>query len=162
MEKYEELLISIRKIIRSIDLHSKKLNKEAGLTGPQLLILQEIQRTQGITAKGIATSVSLSQGTITSILDRLESKNTLKRVRSKIDRRKISVYLTEHGAELLANAPKPLQEHFIEGFQSLEMWEQNQLLSSIGRVASMMDATELDAAPFLEIGVIIPPESKDN
>lgn len=100
MEKYEELLVSLRKIIRSIDLHSKKLNKEAGLTGPQLLVLQEIQRNQGITAKAIANSVNLSQGTITSILDRLESRNTLKRVRSETDRRKISVFLTQQGVEL--------------------------------------------------------------
>jgi hypothetical protein len=50
--------------------------------------------------------------------------------------------LTDHGAELLAKAPKPLQDHFVEGFQSLEMWEQNQILSSIGRVASMMDLTD--------------------
>ncbi|MGY8878905.1 MAG: MarR family winged helix-turn-helix transcriptional regulator, partial [Pseudoalteromonas sp.] len=40
MQKYDELLVSLRKVIRAIDLHSKQLNKTSGLTGPQLLIMQ--------------------------------------------------------------------------------------------------------------------------
>ncbi|MCO7223263.1 MarR family winged helix-turn-helix transcriptional regulator [Pleionea sp. CnH1-48] len=154
MEKYEELLISLRKIIRSIDLHSKQLNKESGLTGPQLLVLQETANNNGITAKQIADNINLSQGTITTILDRLESRNIINRIRSTEDRRRVSIFITENGEKLLKKAPKPLQDHFIERFSTLELWEQNLLLSSFGRVASMMDASELDAAPVLEIGAI--------
>ncbi len=155
MEKYDELLVSLRKIIRSIDLHSKKLNKDSGLTGPQLLVLQEAKRTRGITAKAIADKVNLSQGTITTILDRLAAKGAINRVRSETDRRRVAIYLTDQGQNLLDDSPKPLQDHFIERFQSLEVWEQNQLLSSVGRIAAMMDASELDAAPLLEIGSIV-------
>jgi DNA-binding MarR family transcriptional regulator len=154
MEKYEALLISLRKIIRSIDLHSKKLNKESGMTGPQLLILQEVRRNQGITAKQVSESVNLSQGTITTILERLENREMIRRERSKKDKRRVAIFLTEKGEHLLDKAPKPLQDYFIERFQSLEEWEQNMLLSSFGRVAAMMDASELDAAPLLEIGAI--------
>ncbi|MET1255547.1 MarR family winged helix-turn-helix transcriptional regulator [Aliikangiella maris] len=161
MEKYDELLVSLRKIIRSIDLHSKKLNKNSGLTGPQLLVLQSINRTNGITAKAIAENVNLSQGTITSILDRLAAKGAISRVRSETDRRRISVYLTAEGENLLNQSPKPLQDHFIERFQSLEIWEQNQLLASAGKIAAMMDASELDAAPLLEIGAIVEHEQDD-
>ncbi|NVJ62020.1 MAG: MarR family transcriptional regulator [Gammaproteobacteria bacterium] len=151
MEKYEELLISLRRIIRSIDLHSKKLNKESGMTGPQLLVLQEIAKLDGVTAKGIAKNINLSQGTITTILDRLESRQLIQRIRSTNDRRQISLHLTEEAIRLLEKAPKPLQDHFIDRFKQLEEWEQNLLLSSFSRVASMMDASELDAAPLLEI-----------
>ncbi|WP_444993921.1 MarR family winged helix-turn-helix transcriptional regulator [Aliikangiella sp. IMCC44359] len=161
MEKYDELLVSIRKIIRSIDLHSKKLNKDSGLTGPQLLVLQAVKRTDGITAKAIADSVNLSQGTITTILDRLATKGAINRVRSETDRRRISIYLTDNGQTLLNDSPKPLQDYFIERFQALETWEQNQLLSSVGRIAKMMDASELDAAPLLEIGAIVDSEKED-
>ncbi|WP_196138779.1 MarR family winged helix-turn-helix transcriptional regulator [Aliikangiella sp. G2MR2-5] len=155
MQKYEELLVSLRKIIRSIDLHSKKLNKDSGLTGPQLLVLQEIQSNKGVSAKDIATKVNLSQGTITTILDRLESRQTIERTRSEFDRRKVSIHLTGKGESLLEKSPKPLQDHFIERFQALEDWEQNLLLSSFSRVATMMDAADLDAAPLLEIGPIV-------
>jgi len=151
MEKYEELLISIRKVIRAIDLHSKQLIKLSGLTGPQLLIMREISGTEGVTASKIAKAINLSAATVTNILDRLESRKLIQRVRSLEDKRRVSLFLTEAGKNCLIDAPKPLQEHFIQKFCHLEDWEQSQLLSSMQRIAIMMDADDLDAAPVLEI-----------
>lgn len=151
MQKYEELLVSIRKVIRAIDLHSKHLNKASGLTGPQLLIMQEIARLKGITASQIAKNINLSAATVTNILDRLESRKIIKRVRSTDDKRRVSLFLTEAGQNTLIEAPQPLQDHFIQKFCAMADWEQSQLLSSMQRIATMMDATELDAAPVLEI-----------
>ena len=151
MEKHEELLISIRKVIRAIDLHSKQLNKSSGLTGPQLLIMQEINRESDATAGQIAKTINLSAATVTNILDRLENRELVKRIRNTKDKRRVDLLLTEKGKVLLEDAPQPLQEHFIKKFKSLEDWEQSQLLSSMQRIALMMDADNLDAAPVLEL-----------
>jgi DNA-binding MarR family transcriptional regulator len=64
------------------------------------------------------------------------------------------LHLTEAGKQLLDQAPQPLQEHFIEKFSALEEWEQSLLLSSMQRIAAMMDADQLDASPLLEVGAI--------
>jgi len=151
MKKYDELLVSIRKVIRAIDLHSKQLTKSSGLTGPQLLIMIEIAQTQAITASQIAKAINLSAATITNILDRLENRGLIQRVRSVEDKRRVSLYLTDAGKECLIDAPEPLQEHFIKKFCRLEEWEQTLLLSSMQRIATMMDADDLDAAPVLAI-----------
>ena len=37
-----QIIIAIRRIIRAIEIHSKRLEREFGLTVPQLLILKEI------------------------------------------------------------------------------------------------------------------------
>ena len=42
MEKHDEVLVALRQIIRAIDMHSRRLIKEAGLTSPQLLLLKGI------------------------------------------------------------------------------------------------------------------------
>lgn len=162
MEKYEELLVSIRKVIRAIDLHSKQLNKSSGLTGPQLLIMLEIARVKGVTASQIAKSINLSAATVTNILDRLENKGLIERVRSTEDKRRVSLFLTDGGRNALVDAPQPLQVHFIEKFCSLEDWEQSLLLSSMQRIATMMDANELDAAPVLEINPMHMSTEKQN
>jgi DNA-binding MarR family transcriptional regulator len=91
---------------------------------------------------------------VTNILDRLENKGLVSRVRSTQDKRKVSLYLTENGKALLLNAPQALQEHFIENFANLAQWEQSQLLSSMERLAGMMDANEIDAAPLLELNAM--------
>lgn len=152
MERHEELFVAIRKIIRAIDIRSRKLSKEAGVTGPQLIILQELARIKGVTAKEVATTVNLSQATVTSILDRLESKQFVKRIRSESDRRRVSLFLTDEGKEALLCAPQPIEESFVEQFSALKDWEQFQLLSSVERIAEMMGASEIDAAPVLNLG----------
>ena len=154
MKKYEELLVSMRKVIRAIDLYSKKLNKDSGLTSPQLFVLQEISAHDGLMVKDIATSINLSSATVTNILDRLEARELVVRERSTVDKRKVGLHLTELGIKALENAPKPLQEHFIDRFEKLEEWEQTQLVATMQRIATMMDAEDLDAAPMLEVGAI--------
>lgn len=154
MEKHQDLLIALRKVIRAIDLHSKHLNKTSGLTSPQLLIMLEIDKASGVNSSQVAKNVNLSAATVTNIIDRLENKNLVSRVRNTQDKRKVSLYLTEDGKALLLNAPQALQEHFIEKFANLAQWEQSQLLSSMERLAEMMDANEIDASPLLELNAM--------
>jgi DNA-binding MarR family transcriptional regulator len=154
MEKYDQLLISLRQVIRAIGIHSKQLNKKSGLTGPQLMVMTKIAQLDGPMAKQVAKEINLSPATVTSIIDRLEVKELVVRRRSQLDKRKVELYISSVGETRLQDAPKPLQEHFIKRFQALESWEQSQLLSSVERIASMMDAEDLDAAPVLMVGQI--------
>ena len=154
MEKYEQLLISLRRVIRAIDLHSRQLNKQSGLTGPQLMVMQKIAQLDAPLAKQVAEEITLSAATVTTIINRLESRGLVNRQRSETDKRKVHLYLSDSGQAILNHAPKPLQEHFIKRYQGLDEWEQSQLLSSIERIASMMNAEDLDAAPVLLVGKI--------
>ncbi len=154
MQVEQELLIALRRIIRAIDLHSKKLNRESGLTGPQLIILQTIHSLPEVTPKRLAQKVTLSQGTVTVILDRLTARGLVERVRSETDRRSYHLTLSEEGAKVLSLAPALLQNEFIDRFSQLEQWEQTQILSSVQRVAVMMDAVGMYAAPMLELGTL--------
>ena len=152
MNTIDEVLVAIRRLIRATDMHSKRLSKTAGLTAPQLLILQAVGKSGELTIGEIARAISLSQATVTTIVSRLESRHYLKRTKGSTDRRKVYVGLTAEGKALLGRAPTPLQETFIEQFSAMEEWEQMMVLSSLQRVARMMDAARIDASPVLDIG----------
>ena len=154
MEQCNDLLVSLRRVIRAIDLYSKKLSKETGLTSPQLLVLHQIEATDGVLAKHVADAINLSSATVTSILDRLESREFVTRERSTEDKRKVKLHLTQKGREALVESPQPLQAHFIRRFEHLEQWEQTMIIASMQRVANMMDAEDLDASPLLQVGSI--------
>ncbi|WP_026375198.1 MarR family winged helix-turn-helix transcriptional regulator [Aestuariibacter salexigens] len=154
MQKDEELLVALRRVIRAIDLRSKQLSKNVGLTGPQLLVMQNIDRQPGIMVRQVAQNITLSPATVTSILDRLEKKELVQRIRSTEDKRRVGLFLTQSGQEILENAPLPLQEHFTNRFAQLEEWEQSQMVATMQRIASMMDAEDIDASPLLEIGTL--------
>ncbi|MDN6320234.1 MAG: MarR family transcriptional regulator [Marinobacter sp.] len=155
MSNYEHVLVALRRVIRATDLHSKRLSKNAGLTGPQLLIMRTIRELGEVTIGTIADKVSLSQATVTTILDRLEHRQLVYRVRSTQDKRKVHAHLTVSGADILSRAPSPLQEEFIKKFQNLHEWEQNMILASLQRVANMMDADDIDASPVLDVGPVL-------
>ena len=152
MNRYDEVLVSLRRIIRATDMHSKKLSKISGLTSPQLLILQTLRLHSELTVGELARKISLSQATVTTIIDRLEKRNFVKRERGSVDKRKVFVYLTPEADAALLNAPKPLQESFVQQFQDLHDWEQTMILAALERVAYMMDAQHIDASPVLDLG----------
>jgi len=104
------------------------------------------------TVSDIAKAVSLSLATVTTILNRLERNGLVNRARSSVDRRRVIVTLTEQGQTLRASAPKPLQDSFVAKFSKLETWEQHSIVAALERIAAMMDADELDAAPLLASG----------
>lgn len=145
----DNVLIAIRRIIQSIDLHSKSLVKQFHLTGPQLIILKEISQSSEITASDLSRAISLSQATVTGVLYRLEKKGLISRRQSVRDRRRTLIEITSSGNLLLEAAPPLMQESFIRLFSELQSWEQHMILSSLNRLVTMMDAKHILAAPML-------------
>lgn len=154
MELSEEILIALRRVIRAIDQHSRNLVQSHGLTGPQALLLTEIVRSEQITGSQLAKRASLSQATVTDVVKRLENRALLQRCRDSVDKRKVMLIATEQGEALVKQAVPLLQERFQQRLSELKAWEQNQLLSSLQRIAEMMDAEDLDASPMLTSGAI--------
>ncbi|GAB3489036.1 MarR family winged helix-turn-helix transcriptional regulator [Marinomonas epiphytica] len=146
-----DVLVHLRRIIRATDLQSKRVVKACGLTIPQIMVLRSIEELGDVTVRRISDSVSLSQATVTTILNRLEDRKFVERVKAQKDKRIVNARLTEVGRTILDTAPPLMHEKFISEFESLAEWEQTQMLSSLQRIAMMMDAESIDAAPLLDI-----------
>jgi DNA-binding MarR family transcriptional regulator len=151
----EDLIVaSIRRIVRAVDLHSRHLVEERGITAPQLAVLAEACRLGGASIGAIARGVHLSQPTVSGVLDRLERRGYVRRERSESDRRAVVVTTTEKGEKVLRDSPSLLQDRFREELARLEGWERHWLLSALQRIAAMMDAERIEAAPVLDAGPI--------
>ncbi len=139
-----EIIVLLRKITQAIDMHSKYLSKNFGLTGPQLIILQELSNGE-MTVSELARTISLSQGTVTDIIQRLEKKGLIIKTRSSRDKRRVLITLSDKCRHILDLAPPPLQEAFVKSFTQLDEWEQLMILSSMSRIVEMMSADNIDA-----------------
>lgn len=161
-ERCQNLLISIRKIIQAVDIHSRKLNKKFGLTGPQLIVLHEISQNGQISITPLSRATSLSQATVTDITKRLQSRGYIDRKKREDDKRAVNLFLTEKGEEIIENLPPLLQETFTDRFSKIENWEQLMIMSAFDRVVSLMAAEKIDASPILVTGPIEnpPPETQ--
>jgi len=152
MEKSDEALILLRQIIRATDMQEKEISRSTGLTLPQLMVMQTLRNNSPITTGELAKEISLTQATVTSILDRLEKKGLVARERGVDDKRKVWLHLTNDGWELMKGAPTTQQSLFTRRFDDMQNWEQSMVVSALERVAFMLDAQHLDAAPVLDIG----------
>jgi ribosomal-protein-alanine N-acetyltransferase len=148
-EILDDVLVSIRRIMRSIDLYSKKLAQTHRLTIPQVVLLREIQRHKRLALGELAKLASLSNATVTGIVDRLESRNLIRRIRNENDRRQIFVEIQPEGTDILQAMLPLLQENFVQKLGKLDKREQAQILSSLERVAYLMNAEEIEASPIL-------------
>lgn len=153
-EKSYELRVfqSLRRIIRAIELHSRKLATEYGITGPQLLCLVALREEEPLTIKKLAQSAYLSASTVVGIVDRLEEKDLVTRIRSASDRRAVQISVTEKGRTILACAPSPIQESLAQALEGLPEKEKISIALALEKVVDLMEASGIDAAPVLETG----------
>ncbi|SIS94792.1 MarR family winged helix-turn-helix transcriptional regulator [Neptunomonas antarctica] len=152
MNKIHDVLVLLRQIIRATDIQEKHISRSTGLTLPQLMVMQTLRIHSSLTTGELAKEMGLAQATVTSILDRLEKKEMIGRERGKEDKRKMWVYLTDAGLELMKAAPTTQQDLFVRRFDDMQSWEQSTVLASLERIAYMLDAQHIDAAPLLGIG----------
>ena len=144
-----EVLIALRRIIQAIDLYSRSLVKKHGITLPQLVILQELSKNNGMSVGELAKAISLGQATVTGVLDRLEKRGLIIRSKSYDDKRKVFISPTEECNKMIAAMPSPLQQTFVTQFEKLQDWEKNMILAVLQKIVAMMDAKSIEAYPLL-------------
>jgi DNA-binding MarR family transcriptional regulator len=154
--QYLEILVKLRKIIRSINLESKKIQKEFGISIPQLLILQYLseQEDYRAPAKDIKNYINLNASTVSGIVHRLEEKGLVARLPNIKDKRGMYVTLTAKGAELLKKSPTTLQEKMSKRLQALSPEQINELNKNIDILTRLMDAEDVEAAPLITLNEI--------
>lgn len=145
-EQAVSVLGDIRGIIRASDIHSKRLQRMTGLTTAQALILRAINELGEVTTKAVSDEVALSQATVTTVLDRLETNGFVERYRSAKDKRIVHAKLTKKGKSILKSMPDLMDEKFIARFSALSAKRRKEISSVLSETARMMNAGASDAA----------------
>ena len=143
------ILCALRRIIRAVDVYSRKLNNKFGLTTPQLLCLHYVCEAEFMTLSELTKAVNLSGSTVNGIVDRLEKKELLTRQRSTQDRRKVHLIMTERGKTLVEQAPSPLQDKLSDELGKLSQLEQLAITQALERTVELMEIEKYEASPNL-------------
>jgi DNA-binding MarR family transcriptional regulator len=134
-----QLLKSARRIGRALDIHSRRIDREVGLTLPQFIVLQCIQELGEVTSRTLSAAAGLSPPTVVGVLDKLEAKGLIHRYRSTNDRRVVHTEITARGRSILGNAPQPLGKTFAERFMALPGAYRADILGALRTVADLAD-----------------------
>lgn len=147
----KEILISIRKIVRSINLESKRIQKDFGISIPQLLCLGHLKDRdkRQATHSELMKLLSLNSSTVTGIVNRLEGRGLVKRIQSKEDKRVTWIIITTKGQRLAENAPAVLHDELARKLQHLPVDTQNKIRESLEVIVQSMNIDALDASPVI-------------
>ena len=104
------------------------------LTFAQVIVLLKLDNGSARTPSDFCRSLNYDPGSMTRLLDRIESKGFIRRVRSAEDRRSVELELTDKGKELcpqLIPILVDLNNRLLSGFSSSEVRTLEELLKRV-------------------------------
>jgi DNA-binding MarR family transcriptional regulator len=140
----KEIVWLIRRLMQGSSLYNKELNKKYQVSAPQLSSLLALHENGPLPPSQIAKYIMVNSSTVTGIIDRLEQKGLVQRSRISMDRRVITVTLTDKGRELAEHAPPPIQEKIVEGLQKLPPYEIEKIVQALTKLTYMLDVQDLE------------------
>lgn len=143
----------MRQIVRSINLESKKIQKQYGVSIPQVLCLNFIKESSNYqsTQREIRNYLNLNASTITGIINRLEKKGLIARLPKLGDKRVSNIALTADGQRLLEKLPPLLQDKLTEQLNDLPYEKVNRIERALNDLIDLLNIKDLDASPVLTI-----------
>ncbi len=138
-----ETMMSLRRIIKSLQDYSQKVSSHFGITGPQLWVLKTIYQNGNLSLGELSKRMYVNPSTITGVVDRLEKKKYVLRTRNEKDRRVVKVQLTSKGNRLVRRAPNPIQGKMIYGLRKLKKDELFSIYKSVEKLVELMEAQDV-------------------
>jgi DNA-binding MarR family transcriptional regulator len=151
--EYTDILINIRKILRSLNLESKKIQKEQGVSIPQLMCLDFLGGRDNFrsTQIEIARYLNLNASTMSGIVKRLESKGFVARLPNPEDKRTVFISLTANGAKLLEASPQLLHKRLSKKLEKLPPQQVEKINNALKILVESLEIEELAASPIITI-----------
>ncbi|MGB8474876.1 MAG: MarR family transcriptional regulator [Candidatus Acidiferrum sp.] len=108
----DTLFISLLKTADSLGLEAEQVFKPRGLTGTQYNVLRILRGAEphGLPCSGIGERMISHDPDMTRLLDRMEKRELISRVRQTTDRRVIKTRITPSGLALLRSLDQPVRE----------------------------------------------------
>ncbi len=138
---------SLRKLMQLVQTRSKKIRKETGITGPQLLAMKTLADSPGLSISELARRIYLHPATVVGIVDRLEGQGLVERSPSTRDRRQVQVKLTRGGKAALRKTPPAARDSVLAGLETLPDKKLKRLAVSLALIVRVLEAHAKGPAP---------------
>jgi DNA-binding MarR family transcriptional regulator len=128
------VLDSIRRIVRLLRVSSREAEREVGLTGAQLFVLQKLAEAGVLSVNELAERTHTHQSSVSVVAQSLVDKDLVARSKSAADGRRLELTLTPAAKALLRKAPGAAQDRLIEALDRLPAATRAQLAKSLGKL----------------------------
>lgn len=135
----DESVRGLHRIFQNIDLFSRRVLREFGVSGPQIWALRTIRDAEVTTMSELALRLHLHPSTVSGIVDRLEEHALAVRSQASDDARVTELRLTPAGRKVVSRVPEPPRSRLARGVESLPPEELACVHRAVGILSRIMD-----------------------
>jgi MarR family 2-MHQ and catechol resistance regulon transcriptional repressor len=122
-EAFLRTLRSLAECYQAFEAYSGAHVRSLGLTPAQFDILATLGNTPGMSCRELGEKTLITKGTLTGVLDRMESRGLVRRRPSDADRRQVFVSLTAAGTRMFGRVFPAHADHVKRAFEILSAEE---------------------------------------
>src|SRR5699024_1081085 len=126
--------VFLMKASKSVTEYVKKDIGRYDMKTTDFAVLEALYHKGDMTVKQISEAVLINAGSMTYVIDKLETKELIKRQRCKDDRRAVYIHITDKGKQLMDNIFPKHQKAIEELFQDLSTDEKKTVIDLLKRI----------------------------
>ena len=137
-----QALQSMRVVMRAAQRHSAQIEKQCGVSGAQLWVMQELFERPGLRMGELAARMSIHQTTASNLVDALVKKTYVRKARDQPDQRVVTLTLTAEGRAVIAGAPQPARGLLPSALAQLDAASLSQLNQGLSALLAVVAPDE--------------------
>jgi DNA-binding MarR family transcriptional regulator len=143
-------LDAVRRIVHTLHESSRAAEKQVGLTGAQLFVLQKLAESPGLSLNDLAARTHTHQSSVSTVVSRLVEAGLVLRSPSPDDARRLELRLSADGRRLITRAPDAAQARLIQAVEGLPAAKRRALARSLVALTTAMDLAGREATMFFD------------
>ena len=153
------VLDDLRLLVRALRLSARDAEKQLGISGAQLFVLQCLDRGETLSMGALAERTHTDPSSVSVVVSRLARLGLLRRAASASDARRVEVRITPRGQKLVRGAPETTQVHLVRALEAMKKPARTRLAESLSALVAQM---RLDESPrmFFEDERPVPAQRK--
>jgi DNA-binding MarR family transcriptional regulator len=136
------ILKHLRVVFRTVQSHSRWVEKQCGVSAAQLWAMWELSSSPGLRVSDLSQLLSIHQSTASNMLDKLEDKEFIRRERGGPDQRVVRLFLTPAGSAVLERAPQPVQGVIFHALRQLPPAQLQELGQGLAHLINAMEGRD--------------------
>jgi DNA-binding MarR family transcriptional regulator len=147
--QHKHLIAQLRdeteRLYKSVDAYDQAVSEALGINRSDLRCLKSLQYGP-LTPKQLAEKLSLTSGTVTPLLDRLEALGLIRRNASQTDRRSLVIEMTADGDSRVAKLYERINREYTKVFKNRSEQDLELAIESLRLLREACDRTRPETA----------------
>jgi DNA-binding MarR family transcriptional regulator len=148
-----DVLDSIRRIMRSMRVTSRASEKKVGLSSAQIEVLRQLSADPSISMNQLAAKTKTHQSSVSVIVSKLVERGFVKRIRAKDDARMVVLTVAPASQRILRKVPGASKDRVARALESMKPSDRKQLAELLRKLVATagLDSDQIMTV-FAEVG----------